>query len=751
MFNNIKLKTVSWLFAVLIATLCGVLALTNVYLNRNITLIDTTWQHYQTDRSEKARLESSLRAAIGYGGMIHNFKNYVLRHDHHYREEVHTDIGAVRAILKQFSALTSSTAEEVALEDIRNVVAQYDEQLHMAAAMIDNERTTGEIDRAVRINDQPALRGMQTLGQVLKTNDMADALLSKGRIVADIRAAIGYGGFIHYYKNYLLRSEAELLNQARRHLQMALQSIERYRQQPTNRAEEVALQDITAMLTEYSGQLQHISKLFIEDVDVDEIDRRVKIDDKPALRGLQALDREISLQVERSSSRVSEALLVVTRTLSVGTWGVIISMLLVALFAFWLMQARVIGPLLRLTRSMTQLAKNDLDIEIALHYRDNELGEMAQAVRVFKRNMVERKQAEDELEAANQEMNAQLENIHRLREKSEDQTTKALALAEGLAAARETAEQAVARAEKDEQQVSAILNSVRDAIITSSAEGIIETFNPGAEDIFGYKAHEVIGKSVSLLMPEEMRETHAGYMNRFAEGYATRDVNTTVEQTAQRRNGETFAAEITLSSMRMGKALKVMAVMRDITERKRAEEEIKRMAMSDPLTGLANRNRFNSRLMESIALANRYKQDMVLMLIDLDRFKPVNDTYGHPVGDALLQQVAQIMLDCFREVDTVARLGGDEFAVILNGEEITEELQVPAQRLIEQISQPQVIEGHTINIGASIGISCYPSCSTDIEELQRQADEALYQAKNGGRNTFKLYCETSSPAVSTES
>ena len=737
MFKNIKLKTVSWFFAILLAAICGIMAVTNLFLERNIALIDTTWQLYQTDRSDKARLESSLRAAIGYGGMIHNFKNYVLRHGAVYHEAIHDDMGAARAVLKQFRALGPTTAETAALEDIERVLGQYDQMLHQATLLIESGRPILEIDRAVKVNDQPAIRGLQTLGHGLEYGDEPHSHLSKGRLVADIRAAIGFGGFIHHFKNYLLRHNTEQLSQAIMHLQDVHLAIEAYRRLPTNRAEQVALEDIANTFSEYGNNLTLINGLVSEGKSIAEIDKRIKVDDQPALRGLHALDREISTQVTERSGDVSNALSTLIQILSLGTWTVVIAMLILAMFTFWLMQARVVKPLLRLTNSMSRLANDDLDVEITLHYRENELGLMAQAVRVFKENMIQRHRAEEKLAAANGEMNAQLENIHKLREQSEAQTTKALNLAEGLASARESAEWAMAHAKEEEEKVSAILNSVRDAIITTTAGGIIETFNPGAEDIFGYRSHEAIGKNVSILMPKEMRERHAMIMKHFADGFATREVNTTVEQIAVRRNGETFPAEITLSTTHLGDELKIMAVMRDITERKKAEEEIHRMAMSDSLTGLANRNQFNSRLKESIAQANRYKQNMVLMLIDLDKFKPVNDTYGHPVGDALLQHVADTMLHCFREVDIVARLGGDEFAVILNGIENTEQVEVPAQRLIKMVSTPVVIEGHTITIGTSIGISSYPSCSTDIDELFRQADQALYRAKESGRNTFR--------------
>ena len=173
--------------------------------------------------------------------------------------------------------------------------------------------------------------------------------------------------------------------------------------------------------------------------------------------------------------------------------------------------------------------------------------------------------------------------------------------------------------------------------------------------------------------------------------------------------------------------------------------EIKRLAMTDPLTGLANRNEYNRRLDEMAKQALRFNRQFALMQIDLDKFKPVNDTYGHPVGDAVLQHVAKELLSSCRDVDIVARLGGDEFSIILNGVDNPDDVSISAKRIIEKLSVPIGIEDYRIQIGASIGISSYPNASKDIEELIRMADEALYLSKNEGRNTYRVYSNMHAP------
>jgi diguanylate cyclase (GGDEF)-like protein/PAS domain S-box-containing protein len=424
-----------------------------------------------------------------------------------------------------------------------------------------------------------------------------------------------------------------------------------------------------------------------------------------------------------------------------STWGVILLMLCVATGAAWLMQKHVITPILQLTDTMTKLANSDLSVTVDDHNRDNELGEMARTVMVFKQNMIERNRAEQQLSGINEEMNAQLENINQLREQSEDQATKALSLAEGLAVARESAEQAVARARQEELHIRSILNAVHDAIFTINTRGIIESVNPAATIIFGYRFDEMIGQNISMLMTDAIQKHHDVYLERFAEGASQRDVSDPAEQPARHKDGTQITVNVTLNKIILDGEMKIIGVVRDISARKQWEDEIKRLAMTDPLTGLANRNQYNRKLEEAAALSQRLQQPFALLLIDLDKFKPVNDTYGHPVGDALLQHVARILGNSCRDVDTVARLGGDEFAVILASTDKEPDIDTPAQRIIDQLSLPVVIEAHTIQIGASIGISLFPTAATDIEELQRQADLALYQAKADGRGTYRQFSQ----------
>lgn len=276
-----------------------------------------------------------------------------------------------------------------------------------------------------------------------------------------------------------------------------------------------------------------------------------------------------------------------------------------------------------------------------------------------------------------------------------------------------------------------------EAIMITDRDNRIIAVNPALTALTGYAQEELLGEDPQILSSGlTSQQTYDEMWQALREkGYWQG------EMTERRKNGETYPIWISASVIRNdeGELVNYVASFTDITERRQWEEEIKRLAMTDPLTGLANRHQYRQQLERAVSLSKRLHQPFALLLIDLDKFKPVNDTYGHPAGDIVLQHVAEVLLDCSRDIDTVARLGGDEFAIILAPTESHLHVDVPARRIIEQLSRPIDIGEHSVTIGASIGISHYPDDSDDIEELQRQADRALYQAKQGGRSTYRSF------------
>ncbi|MGA7594381.1 MAG: diguanylate cyclase [Gallionella sp.] len=177
----------------------------------------------------------------------------------------------------------------------------------------------------------------------------------------------------------------------------------------------------------------------------------------------------------------------------------------------------------------------------------------------------------------------------------------------------------------------------------------------------------------------------------------------------------------------------------DITERKDAEEHMKHMAQYDALTHLPNRALFEDRLHQAIAAAQRNKAHLALMFIDLDKFKPVNDTYGHGIGDLLLKEVATRIQACLRDSDTAARIGGDEFVILLPAIESAADASKVAEKIRMSLNQPFALAGNTLGIGSSIGVAVYPQHGSNEKLLVKSADIAMYHAKKNGRNNVKIY------------
>ena len=207
--------------------------------------------------------------------------------------------------------------------------------------------------------------------------------------------------------------------------------------------------------------------------------------------------------------------------------------------------------------------------------------------------------------------------------------------------------------------------------------------------------------------------------------HALKEVNEALELQVQQRTGELKEANDKLR--------------RDIEERKQAERSIRHMAHHDSLTGLPNRALFRDRLSHAMAQADRYQQKLAVMFLDLDRFKAINDTLGHNVGDQLLRIAAERLRTCVRDCDTVARLGGDEFTVIVEDILDSQTASIVAQKIIDTFTQPFNLHGHEVFVTTSIGITVYPDDDEQLDNLLRNADAAMYRAKECGRNNFQFY------------
>jgi len=280
----------------------------------------------------------------------------------------------------------------------------------------------------------------------------------------------------------------------------------------------------------------------------------------------------------------------------------------------------------------------------------------------------------------------------------------------------------------NEARIRAVADNVFDAIITTNEQGEIDTVNRAAEKMFGYSADELAGRNISQLMPSPYREEYAHNVETYLATGSGSMINNRVEVVGLCSDDSSFPMEIALNEMFLADSRYFVAISRDITERKRQTAALQYQALHDGLTELPNRTLLSDRIRQGILLTQRNKQHMSLLVMDLDRFKDINDTLGHQYGDWVLQEVARRMRHILRESDTIARLGGDEFAVLLPNTDIEQAVAI-SEKLLHGIDAPFYVQKQLLHIGASIGITMYPQHGEDEITLLQRADVAMYVAK----------------------
>jgi len=298
------------------------------------------------------------------------------------------------------------------------------------------------------------------------------------------------------------------------------------------------------------------------------------------------------------------------------------------------------------------------------------------------------------------------------------------------------------RLSDSENRVRMLLDNVDEGIVNISATGNIELFNPAAERMFGYRAADILGNNVNMLMPEPYRNEHNGYLRHYLDTGEAHVIGSGREVGAQRSSGEVFPMELRVSEFFLEGQRRFIGIMRDITERKASEAKIIHLAHYDALTNLPNRRLVQDRIQQTIVSARRSGAQFAVMFIDLDKFKSINDTLGHDIGDQLLQMVANRLTQSLREEDTIGRQGGDEFIVLLASLGTAKDSAVVAQKIVDVLSAPFVIDGHDLSIGASIGIAIYPQDGDDAEKLVKNSDTAMYRAKEAGRSNYQFFLNT---------
>lgn len=282
-----------------------------------------------------------------------------------------------------------------------------------------------------------------------------------------------------------------------------------------------------------------------------------------------------------------------------------------------------------------------------------------------------------------------------------------------------------------------VFTHAREGILIADANGAIIEVNDTFSRITGYSREEAMGKNPRIL--QSGRQTPEFYAAMWKE--LIENGHWTGEVWNRRKSGEVYAEMITISAVYdVDRVIQnYVALFTDITSMKEQQHQLEHIAHFDALTGLPNRILLSDRLQQAMVQSQRRKQSLAVVFIDLDGFKAVNDTHGHKIGDELLIIVSQRMRSALREGDTLARIGGDEFVAVLVDLELPQDWEQLLARLLEAASNPVRIDDLEMSVSASIGVTLYPDDGADADILMRHADQAMYQAKQSGKNCYRLY------------
>lgn len=291
-----------------------------------------------------------------------------------------------------------------------------------------------------------------------------------------------------------------------------------------------------------------------------------------------------------------------------------------------------------------------------------------------------------------------------------------------------------------DRQFHSVIESTADGIVVTDAEGTIVQWNNGAQSLFGYSKEEILHEDVRMIFAPETLPHH-GPTDVFGK---------TIELTGFKKGGSQFPVELSAGTWQTANGAYYSLIIRDITERKMIEEKISNLVYLDSLTELPNRRLFNDRLDSSIDQAADNGTMLSILYLDLDQFKLINDTYGHPTGDRLLIEASLRIKSCISKTDTLARLGGDEFIVLLLNADYMK-TEAVAQKILGVLNEPFVLNDETVFTTSSIGASLFPSDGQSPDILVKNADIAMYRAKEEGRNNFQFFTSEMNKLVSRKS
>jgi diguanylate cyclase (GGDEF)-like protein/PAS domain S-box-containing protein len=554
----------------------------------------------------------------------------------------------------------------------------------------------------------------KTNQQVLDIRKLLKEKLARAELLARLEREIGFGGLIHDFKNYVLRGEKQYFESFLKRLATSHHIVETFKQlSHLSDNEKQAIQVILQALNRYHQHILLAQSLRNNGYKAEQIDLKVRIDDSQSVAAMKTLQhydltldskswwqlssqrielfREISGHIRddiKVLSNQEEQKAIEQLVLYMVTFAMIF---IVMLYFSFLVVNRISNKIKYISKAMATM-QIEHNFNQPLLVRGND--EITDMVIAFNRMLAERN------------------------------------ISEG------------------EQRISAaVFKYASEAIMITNANNEVETVNPAFCQISGYSAEEVLGKSPNILNSGK----HDSHFYQEMWQALEHDNCWQGEIWNKRKNGEIYPEFLAISVVRDKdkKPIQYISLFSDITKHKKFEEDIWLQANYDSLTGLPNRDLCLDRLHNELKAIKHNKNEVALLFIDLDRFKYVNDTWGHNSGDELLKLAAIRLRNCIREKDTVARFGGDEFVVLLVGLSNRFAIERIVKNMLLNLSMPfQLSENNEAVVSASIGITVAPIDGDSVEYLLKNADTAMYQAKAAGRNTYQFFTKSMNETVS---
>lgn len=403
MFKNMKINIAGWMLIALASIVILAATVGSYSVSRNIRFIADSWENYRTQKSPKKLLLAELNETIGYGGLIHNFKNMVLRKDKSLYKKIYGNLGRAQSVIDRYRLTNTYDREIIALNNIEEMLQSYLNMTERVVVLSEEGKTSREIDVLVKIDDTKAKESLKILDSTAITDH--DQFNTRPELILEIREELGYGGAIHNFKNFILRNEQAYYQKALHGFTEVTELLEEYKTKWIQPSEQESIHTIIGITRNYRQALNQAVKLLANGKTPEEIDEILRINDQSALLAFTALEEATEMQTARNEESIEHNLNEAGFLVKIIPLAIISITIVLLILLSWLLRTQIIRPINQVTRTMNRLLEGDLSIDKhdELLYRgDNEIGQMNQAIDIFRSNAIDLAKAKEVAERSKQ-------------------------------------------------------------------------------------------------------------------------------------------------------------------------------------------------------------------------------------------------------------------------------------------------------------------------------------------------------------